>query len=1103
MQTFYPVFESGQVLTSSHLNQLTVWLNEQQLMSRSKLFGIGVVCGLQVIKRAVAQIEITSGVAVTSLGHLILQEQNKLYSQYRDFQLPVSEVLEDNNLVDEVVVSKSLLPIEDIAMWELLTDDYQTAPGTPVPQPLNAEFCENKVVLLLVEASVESTKNCDLNNCADKGGKQIFTLRTLLIDESDAVQLWQLETADSSVLQPQDQHWQQRQADLTPLAIQKLSVSANGTESLEQLRALTRSKVADGWAQLSNKLEASYQNYAYLLGERFSIDEFPNGPWFGIDPRLPVQPASIERLLTDIHAYDRLKDAVASYNEFIDAACQLDGLCCANENRFAFHVLLGKPQTAERCQNISPDEPLDIDFNIGAQITSNVLRHPFYPGMQLQGQHKLAMRVSDLFYRSWLLFKRYYLDDLLGADLRITPSTLQGELSNKAIPYYLRFNAMDDLHRNWHPSATRCQQLAKVHGYGLHQSNVHPMSLSLDNKDFYRIEGLLAKPLGQVIAELKVQKQQLGLSFGVEPVFLPVEALKSDAEKAAILALLQENQTLLRLFKCKLSDIDMIFLLVIAILFQLLLAIMYALARLSNTATLSMLGQTVADASDAERAAAGVQSKRTFKHNMLRGDAQVMAYMSNAYSDTIQVIADGDIKSNDVSDLLLKQVRKGNLASVDLLTALEDEGDANGDVGLLYQKVKAVPDGSLYDRVSNELKGSSAQAIEQNYQTVRMLAQTEKLLTRSSVNSVAEFDFEAFDTELSGLNDAYREFEKTAVDDTDESNMVFRSAITSNIGNLSTLGTSALLSNITGEFQTRVKNILDEFIFDGYSRRHPGIEHLCGVPKGGTLVLAYTHKSQLQDYQKKLQTSDVSNIKDIGAVMAATNLPRADFIARTESLMMATGERDLKVADTLARFMKNSNIGTSDKTNDEAIAAAGNRADNLPNLDDIQETLAEQNSMKAFAIEANFQRLELKRVIDDKDPLNDFVVVADFCLPTYCCDSDCSDLDFVPKAPTQPSPTPSKVRVSGTIVSRSREFGGRTEPITHAKLEVFNQEEQVINVKMVRGTFLFSVVPGKYRVLASAPGFNSKEEMVTIKSKMLQGIEIELAAAKGKSGLKG
>src|SRR5688572_23447515 len=101
MQTFYPEFESGQVLTNEHLNQLTTWLNEQQMASRRKLFGIGIVCGLEVTV-ALNRIKVSSGVAVTSAGHLMCQDNDLSYGRYRSYVLPVSNIGDPNVDSDDI-----------------------------------------------------------------------------------------------------------------------------------------------------------------------------------------------------------------------------------------------------------------------------------------------------------------------------------------------------------------------------------------------------------------------------------------------------------------------------------------------------------------------------------------------------------------------------------------------------------------------------------------------------------------------------------------------------------------------------------------------------------------------------------------------------------------------------------------------------------------------------------------------------------------------------------------------------------------------------------------------------------------------------------------
>ncbi len=90
MQTFYPIFESGQVLTSGHLNSLVSWLEQQDLATRNKTIGIGIVCGLEVsLDPGSEGVRISKGCAITSEGHLIVQE-DCLLTHCRKYTLPVS-----------------------------------------------------------------------------------------------------------------------------------------------------------------------------------------------------------------------------------------------------------------------------------------------------------------------------------------------------------------------------------------------------------------------------------------------------------------------------------------------------------------------------------------------------------------------------------------------------------------------------------------------------------------------------------------------------------------------------------------------------------------------------------------------------------------------------------------------------------------------------------------------------------------------------------------------------------------------------------------------------------------------------------------------------
>ena len=84
--TFYPVFEPDQVLTSAHLNQLRKYLAVQDRLSRQLLHGVGLVCGFQISNPSANLITISKGVGITSKGFLITLENSvcEFYRPYED-----------------------------------------------------------------------------------------------------------------------------------------------------------------------------------------------------------------------------------------------------------------------------------------------------------------------------------------------------------------------------------------------------------------------------------------------------------------------------------------------------------------------------------------------------------------------------------------------------------------------------------------------------------------------------------------------------------------------------------------------------------------------------------------------------------------------------------------------------------------------------------------------------------------------------------------------------------------------------------------------------------------------------------------------------------
>ena len=176
----YPVFESNQVLTSTQLNNLVNYLDQQNRLTRTRLIGMGVVCGLELsYDPAIQAITISKGTGITSEGYLISMGECETV-KYRDYSLPPGTIYEP--FVDPGTNEM------DIQLWELLTDDADETDTIPLNTP--AGFLSDKVVLLFVESYDKDLKSCLGKSCDELGKERILTIRKLLITQADLATVW-------------------------------------------------------------------------------------------------------------------------------------------------------------------------------------------------------------------------------------------------------------------------------------------------------------------------------------------------------------------------------------------------------------------------------------------------------------------------------------------------------------------------------------------------------------------------------------------------------------------------------------------------------------------------------------------------------------------------------------------------------------------------------------------------------------------------------------------------------------------------------------------------------------------------------------------------
>src|SRR5690606_23627948 len=124
-----------------------------------------------------ADVLIGKGVAVTSEGHLIAEDA-VVCDRFRPYTVPLPSG--EDVPPDQVAEARYPFLFPDgetqIDAWELLTTEVTVPPGETAPSDITSSFLADKTVMLFLEMTEESLKNCSINDCSDKGAELQYVL---------------------------------------------------------------------------------------------------------------------------------------------------------------------------------------------------------------------------------------------------------------------------------------------------------------------------------------------------------------------------------------------------------------------------------------------------------------------------------------------------------------------------------------------------------------------------------------------------------------------------------------------------------------------------------------------------------------------------------------------------------------------------------------------------------------------------------------------------------------------------------------------------------------------------------------------------------------
>ncbi len=389
----FPNFVPNQVLSSGQLNALREYLDQQNRLSRVRLSGTGIVCGLEVERPGNAgPVVVNEGFGISSDGYLIELPASR-FTHYRVYKDPGNDV--DGVPSYDAWKQRPTLR-KQIGLLELL--ESQEKPG--VDKALTAAMLDGRVVILYLEISEQDLRTCLVTDCNNNGSNLKLNPHVLLVKEEDLTSLQGCGPAPQPVVLP-------RLHTVAPLTSIKTTALLNNGYA-----KIIESVLPD----LTAAIELGLDRYDHILspGER-SADP--------VKPFERVIKRALERSEIDQYHYDLVADVATAFNEFIVAACRWIPDCAAPTDH-SRHLMLG---------------------HLSDQ---GGFRHHFRAAtMRSHWQGDLA-RVAGLLQRLMAMLVEITLGS--ADEIQITPSHGEGcPLGQRAIPHYFKFDETQLGH--WRP----------------------------------------------------------------------------------------------------------------------------------------------------------------------------------------------------------------------------------------------------------------------------------------------------------------------------------------------------------------------------------------------------------------------------------------------------------------------------------------------------------------------------------------------------------------------------------------------------------------------------------------------------------------------------
>lgn len=527
--TQYRKFNENQALTEGQLNEFIDYFEDQGRLSRTRLSGVGLVCGFESTYLSTASIPsseipreelpkiqkldlvdfdsvvITQGVGVTTDGDIITLRKKGSTSSEVTINFDANSYKYYKTYTDEVEYKHFRIGNQQIPLVELITQeeyDKLTNGGGFRPVKQLGSVIYNKVIILYLESYSNDETPCQDADCDNNGAEQVSNLKVLLADSEAVSNLISGGDAKDTIYKAHDTYKvlfdQLPKLEAKRVILDKNVVKASDLKTKFQNALSPVAQLSTGF----NAIAGAF-NIVLNFGGQTLIDKLNS----------LLYPVGILRLDDYQYRYDFLKDLIDTYNEIKGLILHLNAECCPSINSFPKHMMLGRV-----------GDMLGLGEN-------TLYRHGFY--------HSPVTTDDDENYERVVMLANRFVQKINGfqsyiGPVKITPSNLFVRLGDKAIPYY--YNVDRVLLNKWNYEKTKTDR--ETYNLSYHTGNLagedfvqNPLNYNIDDNDFYRIEGHLGMPYKTALQNINDLKAKYGLAFDVIALVLqkgeiPVEPVK-------------------------------------------------------------------------------------------------------------------------------------------------------------------------------------------------------------------------------------------------------------------------------------------------------------------------------------------------------------------------------------------------------------------------------------------------------------------------------------------------------------------------------------------------------------------------------------------------